>query len=191
MDGLRSGRTAAVESEPVQPVSRSAVEAVERHVLPAVWTMIRLQLATGMRPGEARTMRLADIDRSGEVLEYVPAAHKTQHRGKQRRIYIGPTGQEILAPYLKAEPEQFLFESSPGECCSKDSYNRAVSRACKRAGIEPWSPNQLRHTAATEIRKRFGLEASRVILGHSSAETTLIYAERDFEAAKSVIRQMG
>ena len=136
-------------------------------------------------------MRLVDIETTSEVFEYVPASHKMQRRGKQRRISIGPTGQEILSPYMRVERERFLFESSSGECYSKDSYNRAVSRACRRAGVEAWSPNQLRHTAATEIRKRFGLEASRVILGHSSAETTLIYAERDFEAAKAVIRQMG
>ena len=30
-----------------------------------------------------------------------------------------------------------------------------------------WSPNQLRHAAATEVRKQFGLEAAQIILGHS------------------------
>ena len=30
-----------------------------------------------------------------------------------------------------------------------------------------WSPNQLRHTHATEVRRRFGLEAAQVALGHA------------------------
>lgn len=31
-----------------------------------------------------------------------------------------------------------------------------------------WSPNQLRHTAAIEIRREFGIEAAQNTLGHSS-----------------------
>lgn len=51
-----------------------------------------------------------------------------------------------------------------------------------------WSPNQLRHTAATEIRAAFGLKAAQVVLGHSNAITTEIYAEADLA---KVIRQVG
>ncbi|MCA9124672.1 MAG: tyrosine-type recombinase/integrase [Planctomycetaceae bacterium] len=42
-----------------------------------------------------------------------------------------------------------------------------------------WNPNQLRHAAATEIRKRYGLEGAQVALGHASAHVTQIYAETD------------
>ncbi|MEO9591440.1 MAG: site-specific integrase, partial [Rhodopirellula bahusiensis] len=54
-----------------------------------------------------------------------------------------------------------------------------------------WNPNQLRHTRGTEIRKRFGLEAAQVILGHAAADVTQIYAERDREKAIEVARQVG
>jgi site-specific recombinase XerC len=54
-----------------------------------------------------------------------------------------------------------------------------------------WSPNQLRHSAATEIRKRFGLEATQVVLGHSAADVTQVYAERDMEKAAAVMAQVG
>ena len=37
-----------------------------------------------------------------------------------------------------------------------------VGRACDKAGIDRWSPNRLRHSAGTEIRRRFGLEAAQV-----------------------------
>lgn len=46
-------------------------------------------------------------------------------------------------------------------------------------GITYWHPNQLRHTRATAIRQQFGLEAAQVALGHSRADTTQLYAERD------------
>lgn len=47
-------------------------------------------------------------------------------------------------------------------------YRQAVEYACRRACVEKWSPNQLRHTFATEVRRAFGLEATRAVLGHST-----------------------
>jgi integrase len=54
-----------------------------------------------------------------------------------------------------------------------------------------WSPNRLRHAAATEIRSRFGLEAAQVTLGHAAADVTQIYAERDMTLAVRVAREVG
>ncbi len=54
-----------------------------------------------------------------------------------------------------------------------------------------WSPNQLRISVGTEIRKRFGLEAAQVILGHASADVTQVYAERDLSKAIEIMREVG
>jgi hypothetical protein len=54
-----------------------------------------------------------------------------------------------------------------------------------------WSPNRLRHSRLTEIRQRFGLEASRVCGGHSEVGTTQIYAEQDRELARRVMAEVG
>lgn len=54
-----------------------------------------------------------------------------------------------------------------------------------------WSPNQLRHSAATEIRKKYGLEAAATVLGHAKADVTQIYAERDYGLAANMARQIG
>ena len=54
-----------------------------------------------------------------------------------------------------------------------------------------WSPNRLRHSAGTEIRKRYGLEAAQVILGHASADVTQVYAERDLAKAVDIMREVG
>lgn len=72
-----------------------------------------------------------------------------------------------------------------------DSYARAIKRAALRAGVEHWSPNRLRHTAATEIRAHFGLEQAQAVLGHSAARTTEIYAEKNLAASAEVARQLG
>jgi integrase len=94
-----------------------------------------------------------------------------------------------------------------GEHYTTDSYGRAVERAVMIANrkrteeaidnggkpelLPDWRPNQLRHTRATEIRKQFGLEAAQVTLGHSQADITQIYAERDLSLAFEVARKIG
>jgi integrase len=87
----------------------------------------------------------------------------------------------------------------------RNSYRQAVHRGCDRAtrarlGLGPcrpcdlvprWSPLQLRHTAATALRARYGVEAARVVLGHSRVETSQIYAERNLGKAEEVMREVG
>jgi integrase len=110
---------------------------------------------------------------------------------------------------------------SAGDRYSTDSYRRAIHRACELAFGMPdelrkrrkgetaeqkaerhklarqwrdkhtWHPNRLRHSAATEIRKRFGLEAAQVTLGHAAADVTQVYAERDHARAIDVMAKIG
>ncbi len=94
----------------------------------------------------------------------------------------------------KARPKR-----KPRDRYTKDSYNRAIRRAVERANkdrvgedtIARWTPNQLRHKAGTEIRRQYGLEAAQVTLGHARADVTQVYAERDFELAKKVMKKIG
>lgn len=90
---------------------------------------------------------------------------------------------------------------------NRRSYGHAVARGCRKAFPPPvglsatarsewiaahhWAPNQLRHNAATFLRKQFGIEAARVVLGHSSAATTEIYAELDLRRAAEVMEEVG
>ncbi len=95
----------------------------------------------------------------------------------------------------------------PSEHYNTQSYRRAIHRAvglanesiqkeAERASTEPklltkWSPNQLRHTFATEVRSLYGLEAAQASLGHANAGVTEIYAERDLEKAKKISLEVG
>ncbi len=191
--GLKKGRSDAKESSPVLPVDDDRLEKVAGLVSPQIAAMIRLQSVTGMRPGEVVAMRADEILTVEQAWEYVPRRHKTEHHGKDRRIFIGPRGQKILRPYLEAaRPDAYLFPPiDGGEHYSTDSYRRAIHRACRRAKIPTWSPNQIRHTFATSVRREFGIETAQVILGHSSLTVTQVYAERDFAAASSAIQRVG
>ena len=90
----------------------------------------------------------------------------------------------------------------PGARYDTNTYRRAVHRAVelanrkwKEEGVDKplpkWSPNRLRHSAATEIRRQFGLEAAQVTLGHATADVSQIYAERDLSLAVEIMRKIG
>jgi integrase len=245
--GLRKGRTAAREPEPVGPVADEVIDATLPSLPAVVADIVRFQRLTGCRPGEACIIRPCDVDTSGAVWCYRPESHKTQHRGRERIIMVGPKAQDVLRPYLLREKTAYCFtpadserkrnaerrenrrspmtpsqatrrrkqyrRRAPGDRYDTTAYRRAIDRtvdrinknrqedaekAMKETGIkiEPallpgWHPNQLRHSAATKIRKHFGLEAAQVALGHSEANVTQIYAERDMTLAREVMRKLG
>ena len=89
---------------------------------------------------------------------------------------------------------------TPDECYTPRSYFYAISRAVVKANanrkkslppIPSFSPNRIRHTFATRVRKEHGLEAAQVMLGHSKADVTQIYAERDVGLALEVAAKIG
>ena len=246
--GLEKGRTRARETEPVKPVAVAVVEATLPFVLVPVRAMARLQLLTGMRPGEACAMRACDLDTTGDVWLYRPAHHKTKHKGKDRIVALGPKAQEIVRPFLALDTQAYLFspqdgmerrraelrskrqtkvqpsqasrkrrkpKTRPGNRYRNHAYALAIARGVKAAhkaqacadcrhrepdercadclarAIPHWHPHQLRHTHATEVRRRFGLEAAQVALGHAQAKVTEVYAERDVTLAAKVAREIG
>ncbi len=223
--GLRFGRCEARESEGVRAVRDEDVAAVLPHLSGPVAAMVRVQLLTGMRPGEVVIMRAEDLDRSGPVLSYRPTAHKNTHRGLPRVVILGPQAQRVLEPFVARRSSGFLFSPREAEEARSvrrrerrvspltpsqrararkaggaarwrerydvDSYRRAVRRACERAGVPAWSPHQLRHTAATKLRRAYGIEAARVVLGHRSAAVTEIYAEMDQGKAIEAMVEVG
>jgi integrase len=79
----------------------------------------------------------------------------------------------------------------PREQYDRHSYNHAIGTACIKAGVAHWYPNQLRHSAGTEIREKFGLEFAQAVLGHAHANTTEIYAKLSFEKAAEVMKKIG
>lgn len=218
--GLKRGRSGARESEPVKPVPEAHIDAVQPFVSRQVWAMIQLQLLTAARPGEIVNLRPVDIDTSEEVWTCTPPDHKTAYHGHQRTIYMGPHAQDVVRPFLmgraidralfspkEAETERHaaakthrrpnqkpnpqISTRKVGNCYDANIYRRAIARACEAAGVPSWHPHQLRHNAATNIRRDFGIETARIILGHQSIDVTEIYAERDRAHAMTVINKVG
>lgn len=78
-----------------------------------------------------------------------------------------------------------------GAVYSEQSFRKAIHHACKKAGIKPWNPNQLRHAAANRLERQYGLDGTRVVLGHGHTSTTLIYLDPDVQKAVKIAREVG
>jgi integrase len=188
--GLEAGRTTAPDREPVGPVPDDDIKATLDQLGRTVGGMIRLQLATGMRPGEICSMTTADLTMQGETWLYRPRRHKLEHKGKLRTIVIGPRGVAILREFVRFDREAPCFPTRRGTFYVPDTYREIVVRGAARAGVRPWSPNRIRHSAATRLRCQSDLEATRAILGHGDTSTTSVYA-RDLEMAKNTMAKIG
>lgn len=184
--GLKMGRSEARERPPVGPVPDEHIEATLPFLSPCVRDLVILMRLSAMRPCEALSLTVEVIEQSDPGCWcYCIAHHKTSHYERERVVYLGPKCQVILLPRIMAAGTGRLFGIS-----YRGAHN-ALARACLKAGVPRFGLNQLRHSRATEIRQKFGLEAAQVALGHSNAKTTEIYACRDMNKARDVARRIG
>lgn len=99
-------------------------------------------------------------------------------------------------------------QKDSGERMPRDHYDanalaRAARLAIKRLNrsrswgppcprpIEPWTPYQIRHRVATDVRAQFGPEAAQHVLGHEHLSTTELYARKNLDLAARVARERG
>lgn len=145
--------------------------------------------------------------------------------GMPRAVLIGPRARAILNRHRESRsfpfsPQQATLEylavkaanaarhhtesradphavRKPGPRWHTNEYRRTIAAACARAGIPSWGPNRMRHTFATEVRRHFGLDACRAVLGHSrGASVTDRYSfdaieEETIRAASAAVEALG
>lgn len=199
------------ERPPVLPPADGVVVATLAKCPPLVAAMLQVQLLTGMRPGELREMRWCEVSKSPTqpvplagtgrtvaavkcgrtvVWIYAPAGHKTLGRGKARAVAIGPAAQKILKRFAKNK--DYIFRTRLGTQYRGDSYARAVERAAKAAGMPHWSPNQLRHAAATDIAEQFDDHTAASVLGHAAGSSaSKVYIEQAMRKAAEAAAKCG
>jgi integrase len=156
VEGLKAGRSDAVESEPVRPVAWESAEQVLPFLCPQVAAMVQLQYHAGMRPGEILIMRTCDLDVSETVWRYTPGSdegphgrHKNAWRGHSRVILIGPRGQEVLRPWLRLNLQEYLFQPHEARLwwCAEQRKNRKT----------PMTPSQLARKPKKNAKRRPGV----------------------------------
>lgn len=113
-------------------------------------------------------------------------AEATEMRFAQMRAKRKTKVQPSQMTRAKVEPKK-----TPGDKYSTGSYYKAVQKACKKAGVQPWGTHQIRHARGTIVREKFGLEGAQVALDHSHARVTEIYAEKNETLAREIAEKMG
>ena len=92
----------------------------------------------------------------------------------------------------KAKVRDSSMARSPKPLYTTKSYQRAILRACRAAGVEEWSSHQLRHRSATEIRGRLGDAHARAALGQGLPGVTGTYTRvMDVRLALEAAEKMG
>lgn len=103
------------------------------------------------------------------------------------RVISLTTGKLVMRDQRKQREHHFVIEPGLEMLCDGQPWQLEDLRTA----LPHWHPNQLRHTKATEIRREYGLDAARVVLGHRSPQITETYAELDMGRAAEVMARLG
>jgi integrase len=138
----------------------------------------------------------AEADRNGRLFGIISPDRKTkvypcELRSRQRRREARK-GRNLRDRYCT---DTYLRAVTYGI----EAANKARLADAKAKGIDAdkvdlvphWHPHQLRHNAATALRREHGIEVARIILGHRSAAITEVYAEVDHARAIDVMAKIG
>ena len=99
--------------------------------------------------------------------------------------------REYIEQKVKPVPVGFLFSNLRGEHLGSRHAFRIIREIGKKAGIKDLYPHMLRHTHATNLRRKGAdLLLIKEALGHASVMTTEIYAHLGNEEYKTKLRQL-
>lgn len=130
--------------------------------------------STGCRVSELANMRLSDINTEDKSV-------RIKGKGSKYNIcYFNIDAQLSLDDYIKTREDQsdYLFVGKRTQTrLSPNSIERIVKQIAERVELNV-TPHVIRHTTAT-LALQSGMQLTQVqkMLGHSSPDTTLIYAE--------------
>lgn len=208
--GLYAGESEARETVERRPVDWKHVEPVLQELSPMVADMLRVQWLTAVRSDSLCRAAPEQFDLKAERgLWLWRPRHKTENRGRELIVPIGPQCQAILRPYMEGRaPDAPLFDPRSlrsnrryGARYKTSSYYRAVVRAIKRVNdkrkkagkqpIENWFPHLVRHSKGQAVREDYGIEGTQAHLGHDTVDASQIYSSRRLKLAKRIARKTG
>ena len=126
--------------------------------------------------------------------EQAAARAPRRKRGPGDRYDVAAYRRAIVRACATAFPPPDHLAQRTGETPAQ--WHKRLTKE-QRAELTAWTdahsfhPHQLRHNAATELRRRYGIEAARLVLGHRSVAVTAQYAEADQEKARRIMIECG
>ncbi len=166
--------------------------------------------------GHHRTVPLGPMAQSligpfmsrGESAFLFSPAEADEHRHELRAVHRNRK-TPVYPCELRARARRKLKARSrkskrpKGECYTPDSYRRAIEYGVTRSNRErrkadpqavqicKWSPYQLRHSFATNMRRDYGVEAAQLGLGHARTNIVDVYAEKNLSLIVDIARKSG
>jgi len=156
------------------------------------YLMVRLLYSTMARVSELCNIRVKDIDFKKGYMRL---------RGKGNKERIVPVDQKTLFEFdnylknrIRYEPEDYLLVNTRNEKLNPRVVQQDIKTIKEKCGFPDAkiiTPHIFRHTGATHLR-RSGMDISELqdILGHSSPNTTRIYAKNDISKLKQSYSEM-
>jgi integrase len=150
----------------------SAAERDEKE-LPGFMLLVRLLATTGMRLGEALSLRWNDVDLTGRAIRLQDA------KTGGRTVHLGAQAVTILSAVAEKDRKGFVVLGVDGEPLSIEAAEKAWGRLRTAAGVENARLHDLRHTVGT-FAAMAGANAFAVrdLLGHKTLAMTGRYVQR-------------
>ena len=171
----------AKENERQRVLSEDEIPVFWRSISEMVWTgphvktALQLILTTAQRPGEVIAMEWEEIE--GDW--WIVPGEKTKN-GQPSRVPLSPLALRILSEI--PQHGKYVFpkykgqELIPGSHMATMALSRAVHRNRDKSGLDPWTPHDLRRTAATHIaRLGFGAHVGAVLNHTPQGITKRVY----------------
>ncbi|MBU2638927.1 MAG: tyrosine-type recombinase/integrase [Nanoarchaeota archaeon] len=150
----------------------------EKHPL-----ILELLYSAGLRVGEAVKLKPMDFDFARNI-----GWIRKGKGNKDRPFIIARCLHEKLKKAAFEANESWIFQGRRGRHLNVRSVQEIVKQAAKKAGVnKKIHPHSLRHSFATHlIENGYDVAAVQPLMGHSSAETTLVYVHMASPAMLSV-----
>jgi integrase/recombinase XerD len=137
----------------------------------------------GLRAKEMASLKISDVyDHQREVLkDTVRLIAAYTKGGKYREVYlVDPFLKELLLKYLIDErspvnPNEPLFRSQKGKGFTADTMQKLIKICYKKSGITATSHTGRRSFATNLIDKGADIYSIKLLMGHSSIQTTQEY----------------
>lgn len=160
--------------------------------------IIAVLYMTGVRVSELINIRISDIS-----LSPPPTLRVKGKGGRERTIAINENLKKFLLRYIKKmgghDDRGFLFVNKKGNPLSRYDVSYIIKKYSDLARKENPAlipegigPHTFRHTfAMTLLNSGVDLNTIRLLLGHSSVQTTEIYARIDGTEKREAIKKVG
>lgn len=163
--------------------------------------IVKLILSSGMRVSEIVNLDIDDIDLTKKMAHIY--RKRSDDPGQKQGVLFAETGKEALMTYLELRQKTYLPErcekalflaiprgTTQGKRMSKRAIQQMVSKYAAAFGKPLLSVHKLRHSFATSYYLKNDIYKTQRQLGHSSTETTQLYAQLTDKTMETAINRL-